>query len=585
MKITLIEKEKTWHGEQLIKQGKEMNIEVERMNIHNLIEMSNLENKMGDIVFWRASSLSIEKERVIFLNFLKKRKKIIINDSLLKYSNLAEKLFQQEHVKDNLKNVNTIPTYSLKNKKELLELVKRRKISFPFIVKPNLGARGEGILLIKNEIELNRLSQEIIRNSVFQNYIENDGDYRVLMLGGYPLGIIKRTAERGNFLNNVSKGGEPNEVEDEELKEELYKIAVKITALFSLKFCGVDIIYNSADKKFYFLELNTVPQWEGFQKETKINVAEKILEYCKAMKSDSSLCILIEEYYSKNLTNTEKKFHFLSRMFLWTGEEKYFEGLKKLEKFFIGLDKKGHENKIKEILENKEYFKKKVYNNRPFRRKVVKKYPLLGSYHEILFRNLMSKNIFKKDLGEYIEPVIGSEEFKKVKDELIENKNDILKLSTFAVNFLYFSRDYLNEEGSVLEKVMLDLANQLEDDIKKVSNNLYFLTHCIIGESRFYSKKVSHDKLKTYLFFLEKAEKLAINNYFEVSLDNKLEFLVCCKLLDYKSKLAPIIQNEACHSLSELGNFLVDKQSPRNNNDFFSSEHRSVLYILSKLKK
>jgi RimK family alpha-L-glutamate ligase len=586
MKVTLIEKEKTWHGEQLINQGKKMNIDVERIDIHSLTEISVLEKKIGDVIFWRSSSLDIKKERAISFKFFEKKGKTIINNALLKYPNITDKLFQQKYIEICLKSVQTIPTYFFKSRKELLYSIERKKIIFPFILKPNLGARGEGILLIEDSSQLDKIKEEIIKESVFQNYIENDGDFRVLMLGGYPLGIIKRVAKNGSFLNNVSKGGVPIEVKDEKIKEELFRIAIRVVALFDLKFCGVDIIYNKKDDKFYFLELNTVPQWEGFQKTTRVNVAKELLSYCDALKRKEKPQVLVEEYYKQHLVDDEKKFHFLSRLFLWTKQKKYFQELEKLEEFFIGLDGVGNEKKIKELLKDKESFKKKVYNGRSFRKDIIKKYPLLGSYHEILFRNLMSKNIFGKDLRRHIRRFVKNDNLKEMRNELLKNKKDILKLSTFAVNFLYFLRDYLDEDDFVLEEVMLDIASQMKvGDNSNLSNNIYLLTHCVIGESRFYNSKILSNKIKTYKFISKKAEELILSAYFEVSLDSKLEFLICCKLVGYKTKLEFIIQDEASYSFSELGNFIIDKRGLGNNNDFLSSEHRSVLYILSNIKK
>ena len=76
-------------------------------------------------------------------------------------------------------------------------------------------------------------------------------------------------------------------------------------------------------------------------------------------------------------------------------------------------------------------------------------------------------------------------------------------------------------------------------------------------------------------------------NYFNLSLDNKLEFLICCKLIEYNSFLEEIIAQEAEKSFSPIGNFLVDRLNgygiKASGKDFFSSEHRNVLYLLSKL--
>ena len=84
----------------------------------------------------------------------------------------------------------------------------------------------------------------------------------------------------------------------------------------------------------------------------------------------------------------------------------------------------------------------------------------------------------------------------------------------------------------------------------------------------------------------ESLEEIIRKNYFSISLDNKVEFLVCCKLCGFQTMLEEIIQDEASKSLAEVGNFIVDKMNVKKklaNNQFLISEHRNVLYIMSNL--
>ena len=104
-----------------------------------------------------------------------------------------------------------------------------------------------------------------IRKYIFQNFIANTGDYRVFIVGGKPLGAIKRTPASGDFRANVSQGGGVFHETDVKILSELYQIAVNVSSLFDLQICGVDIIHNEETKQFQFLEVNTVPQWQGFK--------------------------------------------------------------------------------------------------------------------------------------------------------------------------------------------------------------------------------------------------------------------------------------------------------------------------------
>lgn len=79
-------------------------------------------------------------------------------------------------------------------------------------------------------------------------------------------------------------------------------------------------------------------------------------------------------------------------------------------------------------------------------------------------------------------------------------------------------------------------------------------------------------------------EALIADNFILINLDNKFEFLVCCKVLGYSSRLSGQIIAEAEQSFSDSGDFLIDKFNENiypNKNSFELSEHRNVLFIMS----
>jgi hypothetical protein len=70
-----------------------------------------------------------------------------------------------------------------------------------------------------------------------------------------------------------------------------------------------------------------------------------------------------------------------------------------------------------------------------------------------------------------------------------------------------------------------------------------------------------------------------------VPLDCKLEFLVCAKLVSYTTVLEKVIQAQAESSLSPIGNYVIDRSFGETHplNTFSTSEHRNILYLMSKL--
>ncbi|MEF3691955.1 MAG: DUF3541 domain-containing protein [Candidatus Moraniibacteriota bacterium] len=592
MKISYISKTSTWNDDQILKEAEKMGIDLEKIDVKNL-NNQEIFKSLGDIILWRSSSLEPRSGRAIFLSLLIKSGKKVINRSIADFPGVVFKQFQQKYLKESTKKINTIPTFTFNSVEELRKAINEGLLKIPFIKKPNLGSKGFGVELVSDIEDLNKFdNEEEIKKNIFQNFIKNDGDYRVLVIGGRPIGAIKRIGKEGSFVNNVSMGGQAVAVEDEKLKSELFQIASQVAAVFNLGFCGVDIIRDSDSNELFFLELNTVPQWEGFQKSTGINVARELLMYCKEFSNEEGKKTpeLVNDCYKKHFNKLAgKKFHFASRMFLWTKDNKYLKELDKLKEENFGNSDEEFRKIVERILKNKESYKKRVYNNKKVRKESIDKFPYLGAYNEILFRNMMSKNIFGKDLRFIIKDFVKDEDLIEMRKMLIENKNDFVKLSTFASNYLFFLEEYF--EGEKETKVNIkDIFNLIKEnileekitDIEEIRNKVYLLTHLIIGASGFYAKSIKEDR-EVFLEILKIAEKIVKKNYFNLTLDVKLELIVCGRMLKVDVEIEKMIKEEANQSLSDINNFLVDKfnsgkkVSPIS---FLGSEHRNVLYLM-----
>jgi len=600
--ITIVSRENTWHDQELLRAGKQKGVEIEITDLFDLEEKQL--DQLGEVVLWRSSSLGTGTKKAAALKILREKGKLLVNSGVVDTPQIVFKSFQQEMMKNFLEDgeIFPIPTFVFRSKKELQVAVAEGKLSFPFIKKPDLGAKGERVSVISDSTQFAQLDEEEIIGFVFQNFIENKGDYRVFVVGGKPIGVMKRVAQKGSFLNNISQGGKALEEKNKAIREKLSLAAAKIAAFFDLSLCGIDFIFDEKEKQYYFLEINTVPQWQGFQGATKIDVASFIVDYCDGILSrkNHSAHLLIERNYQEAIIfSNEKKFHFYSRLFLWTKDKKYKKKLDGLKEYFVGGDEKEKQReKVKFLLGDlSEKLTKKAINNKKFREKVIRNdFPKLGIFHEILFRNLMAKNVFGIDLGEIILEQVSRQELLDLAEKILKRKKDFLLLSAFAVNYLYFLIFFLKDESfeNKVRKTIREVIEDLEkkkgkkyDDKKLLKNDFYFLTHCIIGESQFYFQKIKKDK-ELYQKILKILETFVISNYLDLSLDSKLEFLVCCRLVGHETFLKKMIEEEAVNSFSEVGNFIIDKwnknKTRTRGKDFFSSEHRNVLYILSQLK-
>ncbi len=586
MKISVITNEKTWHTEQLKAESEKKNISLNFFDIIDLNSNDEIKN-LGDVILWRSASVNNSFGRNTWMNIMKK--KLVINHGILKYPFVAHKFFQQKLIKKFI-NYNTIETFNFKSIENVFLAIDQGKLTFPFIQKPNLGSRGIGVSLIKARADL--LSQKInYEDYIYQNFIENDGDYRVLIVGGRPLGVIKRIAQGGGFLNNISQGGVAVEILDTKIVEKVTNIAVEVASLFDLALCGIDIIYDNKNNKFHFLELNTVPQWKGFQSATKINVANEILDFCVSIdeREKRSAVALVNDYYnnSARLLPTNKRFHYCSRLFIWTGKKEYKKELDKMEGSYIGLDHQETRKIIEDILNNSKKYNKEVYNNRDGRLKYIKKYPKLGIFHEILFKNLMANLIYGKDYRDIVSELLDINEVVQLYKDLLKDQQAIIHLSTFATTFIYLVQSFIPDE-----KVLFDPGDILKiienDKQESVVNRIYLITYCIIGRSSFYSDNID-ENTDVYRKMLIYAEGMIKERYFEISLDCKFEFLVCCRMMKYESILFDIIKQESEKSFSKIGNYLVDTYnshgSYKGGKGIFTSEHRNVLFLMAFSEK
>jgi len=158
----------------------------------------------------------------------------------------------------------------------------RRGINFPVIVKGSGGDRGTRVFKADNLAELEKLVRGLRKTEteegkryMLQEYIENKGDYRVLILGNKVLGVMKRSCQSaGEFRNNFSVGGK---VEVAELSEAVKQMAIKAAEVCEIAIAGVDVMPKGGG--YVVLEVNKGPQFTGFMKATGIDVPMEIVKY------------------------------------------------------------------------------------------------------------------------------------------------------------------------------------------------------------------------------------------------------------------------------------------------------------------
>ncbi len=127
------------------------------------------------------------------------------------------------------------------------------------VLKSTHSAKGKDNYLVRSAEEI----KEILRdrdtsNYILQNFIPNDGDYRIITMNFEPKFGIYRSSGGKDHRNNTSLGGHADIIE---ITPKLAEIARVTSAAMDIKFAGVDIITDKETGKNYVLEVNRTPQF------------------------------------------------------------------------------------------------------------------------------------------------------------------------------------------------------------------------------------------------------------------------------------------------------------------------------------
>lgn len=132
-----------------------------------------------------------------------------------------------------------------------------------FVMKTTNEMGGSGICLVNNFSDIALFDKEKNRcGYLFQEYIENDGDFRVLFLGGKIKSVENRIRAKDSleFRNNISLGAKGNYRLPDDIKDlEFREIGEKIFSVTNKLFLGIDFIWDENRKHYLVLEYNNNP--------------------------------------------------------------------------------------------------------------------------------------------------------------------------------------------------------------------------------------------------------------------------------------------------------------------------------------
>jgi len=298
-----------------------------------------------------------------------------------------------------------------------------------------------------------------------------------------------------------------------------------------------------------------------------------------------SLSTDIKDYYFKHLNelSDDKRFHFASRLGTWSNDAQALNVLQEFRNIFV--QESGSEDAFQEYaLRTIASPPTAVINAASQRQELFTQYPDLRGLDFILFRVRHLLTIYNVDTRDFVKKFIGIKKLNELGSNISRDHRAIRILSTYAVNFLYLN-DILFGEKTLEPSAYLDIAQGYDlDNNTDLQLYIYLYTHCIIGASNFYSRALNSTDLGIYTKMLVELELTITKMYTQINLDNKLEFLVCCRICNYKTELQDKIYDECQNSVSSKGTFLVDRHNDNKQSEkvsFNDSEHRNVLFIMA----
>ena len=185
-----------------------------------------------------------------------------------------------------IKNRIDTPKYFSQNKNEinlknLKKLLKKKKMTFPIVIKPIDEGSSLGVKICKNINDLRRSTKNLFKNYenlIFEQYVGGQ-EIQVAIINNIPLGAIELIPKRSfyDYKAKYTKSARTEHVMPARLKKNKYLEVINLAkqAHKALGCRGVTRTdFKFYKNKFYILELNTQPGM------TSLSLVPEIANYC-----------------------------------------------------------------------------------------------------------------------------------------------------------------------------------------------------------------------------------------------------------------------------------------------------------------
>ncbi len=273
----------------------------------------------------------------------------------------------------------------------------------------------------------------------------------------------------------------------------------------------------------------------------------------------------VQNYYEQHFSELteDKKFHFATR-------------IKNVD--YLNANKP--QTPVSDILKNNDFSHVNQFEKR---RPFFEKYQNLYAIEAALVRINHIKNLYGDDLRDDFTAEMSVEKLYELVDELCRDDEAIKVLSTYAINAVALTETLFPRQKNQLKEVAKKSLNYIGDPILLA----YLYTHIIICATDFYYHDISTENQIAMEKVLKKAEEIIEKNYDEITMDLKLEFLVCEKLVSKNQPTTPSRLRdriaEECDEILKSTPYITDSKKLDRYNTLDGAEHRNILYIMSGL--
>lgn len=157
------------------------------------------------------------------------------------------------------------------------DLVKELKL--PIVSKIIDGSQGKGVVKHDDVDTLEKLlKKDPEKLYIFQEFVPNEGDYRVFFIQEELIYVIlrKRAEGKKEFRNNISLGGSYEMIKPH--PADIKKLGLAAVKAMGFGITGVDIIKHSETGKLYVMEINSAPQFSGQERNEVLDYIIKLVK-------------------------------------------------------------------------------------------------------------------------------------------------------------------------------------------------------------------------------------------------------------------------------------------------------------------